>query len=37
MSMNMNRKIVKWIALITVAAFLATSIGVIGYSVFSGR
>jgi len=33
----MNRNIVKWIALITIIAFAATSLGVIGFSIFSGR
>lgn len=33
----MNRKWVKLIALITVIAFLLTSLGVIGYSVFFER
>ncbi len=33
----MNRKIVKWVALITVIAFFVTSIGLIGVSIFLGK
>lgn len=33
----MNRKLVRWIALITVIAFFATTLGMIGYSAFAGR
>lgn len=35
--MYMNRSLVKWIAIITVVAFFATSLGAIGFSLFSGR
>ncbi len=30
----MNRKVVKWIALLTVLMFLVTSLGLIGYTAF---
>jgi len=33
----LNKNLVKWIALITVVAFFATSLGFIGVSIFSGR
>lgn len=33
----MNRRLVKIISLITVIAFLVTSIGLIGFSILSGR
>ncbi len=31
----MNRNMVKWIALLTVAAFLVTIVASIGYGIFS--
>ncbi len=33
----MSRTFVKWVALLTVAAFFVTSIGLIGVSIFLGR
>lgn len=33
----MSRNLVKWIAIITVIAFFATSLGLIGYSLITGR
>lgn len=33
----MDRKMVKWIALLTVLVFLLTSFGFIGYSIFFGE
>lgn len=33
----MNRKVVKWIALLTVVVFFLTSFGAIGYSLFFAK
>ena len=37
MNKIMNKKLVKWIALLTVAAFLLTSVVAIGFSIFEGQ